>query len=184
MKFVYLNILIVSLVLIILAITSCSSINPEQYANQSPHFDFQEFFSGDIIAWGIVQDRKGNVIRRFEVSMIGKWEANKGTLEEDFIYADGEKQQRTWYFTNLGNGNYTGYASDIPDTAIGKTFGSAGNWSYTMDLPVGDKTYKVKFDDWMFAMDKNTIFNRSYIKKFGLTMAEVTIFMQKKLPSN
>ena len=51
-----------------------------------------------------------------------------------------------------------------------------------MDLPVGDNEYRVQFDDWMWAMDENTLMNRSDIKKFGLVMAEVTIFMQKAPP--
>ena len=161
-------------------ITSCGSIDPKNYAQQQPTFDFKEFFNGPIKAWGIVQDRSGDVIRRFDVTMVGEWEGNKGVLKEKFYYYDGEEQDRTWYFTALGNGKYEGYATDIPDTASGQTFGSAGNWHYTMDLPVGDTTYRVKFDDWMWAMNDGAIFNRSYIKKFGLTMAQVTIFMKKE----
>jgi hypothetical protein len=49
-----------------------------------------------------------------------------------------------------------------------------------MDLPVDDTTYRVQFDDWIWAFDDKTIVNCSYIKKFGITMAEVTIFMQKQ----
>jgi len=49
-----------------------------------------------------------------------------------------------------------------------------------MDLPVGDKVYRVAFDDWMWAFNENTLMNRSYIRKFGLVMAEVTIFMQRQ----
>jgi hypothetical protein len=48
-----------------------------------------------------------------------------------------------------------------------------------MDLKVGDKNYHVTFDDWMFLMDEKNLINRSYLKKFGITMAELTIFMQK-----
>ena len=48
-----------------------------------------------------------------------------------------------------------------------------------MDLPVGDTQSAVIFDDWFYAMDDQRIFNRSEIKKFGLTFAEVTIFMQR-----
>mgnify|MGYP001952303089 CR=1 FL=1 len=49
-----------------------------------------------------------------------------------------------------------------------------------MDLPVGESEYFVKFDYWFFAIDDTTMMNRSYIRKFGLVMAEVAIFMQKQ----
>jgi hypothetical protein len=49
-----------------------------------------------------------------------------------------------------------------------------------MDLPVGESSYRVKFEDWMWAFDENTLMNRSYIRKFGITFAEVTLFMQRQ----
>ena len=62
----------------------------------------------------------------------------------------------------------------------GTSYGNAFNFTYSMDLPVDDTTYEVAFDDWFFGMSEDTMMNRSYIKKFGITMAEVTIFMQKQ----
>jgi hypothetical protein len=52
-------------------------------------------------------------------------------------------------------------------------------WGYEMDLPVADDSYRVTFEDWIWAFDDRTIINRSYIKKFGLVFAEVSIFMRK-----
>ena len=49
-----------------------------------------------------------------------------------------------------------------------------------MNLPVGDKTYKITFDDWMFQMNDGVLINRSYLKKFGFTVGELTLFMQKQ----
>jgi hypothetical protein len=49
-----------------------------------------------------------------------------------------------------------------------------------MDLEVGDKTYRIKLDDWMWQMNDGVLINRSYLKKFGITVAELTLFMQKQ----
>ena len=49
-----------------------------------------------------------------------------------------------------------------------------------MDVPVGDTSYRLNFDDWMWAMNDGVIINRSYMKKFGFRVAELTIFMQKQ----
>ena len=63
---------------------------------------------------------------------------------------------------------------------MGTPYGNAFTFAYEMDLEVGDSSYRVNFDDWFWAMDSKNMMNRSYIKKFGVVMAEVTIFMQKQ----
>jgi hypothetical protein len=51
-----------------------------------------------------------------------------------------------------------------------------------MDLDVDGSTYRIRFDDWMWAMNDGVVVNRSYLKKFGFTVAELTLFMQKQNP--
>ncbi|WDE95313.1 DUF3833 domain-containing protein [Lentisphaera profundi] len=169
------------IILIAILLISCSSSSKLQaYKNSEPKLDLQEYFTGPIKAWGIVQDRSGKVIRRFDVSMIGSWQGNVGTLKEDFIYYDGETQQRTWTITKIDNKQYLASASDILGDAEATVEGNAMRWVYEMDLPVSDTTYRIKFDDWMFLMNDGVLINRSYLKKFGFTVAELTLFMQKQ----
>ena len=52
-------------------------------------------------------------------------------------------------------------------------------WRCSMDRNVNDKKYAASFDDWTWQLDSNVLVNRSYIRKFGLTAAEVTISMQE-----
>lgn len=169
---------LMSLITFLSACTGGPSL--DHYKNSTPEFDLQEYFTGPIKAWGLVQDRKGHVTRRFDVTMVGTWEGDTGTLEEDFDYYDGKTQKRIWTIKKLGDNRYEGTADDILNSAQGKLEGSAMQWAYQMDLPVGDKTYRVTFDDWMYAMNDGILINRSYIKKFGITMAELTLFMQKQ----
>jgi hypothetical protein len=150
-----------------------------RYAQENPRMSIKEFFSGNIKAWGIVQDWRGRVTRRFTVDMVGKWEGNKGTLTEHFDFSDGKTQERIWTITRISDTEYEGTAGDIIGKAEGETSGNAARWNYQMDLPVGDSSFVVRFDDWMWAIDENTVMNRSYIKKFGVQVAELTIFMQK-----
>lgn len=152
----------------------------DHYQSATPAIDLQDYFTGAIKAWGLVQDYTGKVTRRFDVDMIGTWDGDTGTLEEVFTYYDGETQQRTWTITKIANNKYEGTASDILDKATGETAGNAMRWAYKMDLPVGGKTYRITFDDWMFLMNDGILINRSYLKKFGLTVGELTLFMQKQ----
>jgi len=53
-------------------------------------------------------------------------------------------------------------------------------WRYQMDIPVNQRSYRIQFDDWMHQMHDDVVINRSYFKKFGFTVAELTLFMQKQ----
>lgn len=161
-------------------IPGCTSHSISDYSDTEPTIDFQNYFNGSIKAWGIVQDRNGKVLSRFDVVMQGSWDGDVGTLKEEFSYYTGKQQQRIWTIRKLADGTYEGEAGDIIGKASGQTSGSAVRWSYTMDVPVDDTTYRFKFDDWMWLMHNNMLINRSYLKKFGLTFAELTIVMQKQ----
>ncbi|MFP4312865.1 MAG: DUF3833 domain-containing protein [Alphaproteobacteria bacterium] len=161
-------------------LSACSGPSLEHYEGAEPKFDLQTYFTGPIKAWGIVQDRKGNITRRFDVDLVGSWEGDTGTLEEEFRYYDGKTDHRTWTITKISDERYEGTAGDILGKASGQVEGNAMRWAYQMDLDVGDKTYRITFDDWMFLMNDGILINRSYLKKFGITVAELTLFMQKQ----
>ncbi len=163
-----------------LMLSGCLGNTLEHYEGTKPQADIKAYFTGPIKAWGIVQDWRGRVVSRFEVDMVGSWEGDTGTLKEDFRYYDGSTQHRTWTIRKLADGTYEGEAGDIIGTATGKSVGSAVNWHYVMDVPVGDTTYRLKFDDWMWQMNNGVLINRSYLKKFGITVAELTLFMQQQ----
>ncbi len=163
-------------------LSGCSvAIVGSDYQQHTPTFNLNQFFDGQVKAWGIVQNRSGEVVQRFVVDIRGNNANGVLTLDETFEYdlGDGPKT-RIWEITQKSDGTFEGIASDISSTAIGKSHGNAFNFRYEMDLPVGDTTYLVQFDDWFWAFDDSTIMNRSYIKKFGVVMAEVTIFMQRQ----
>lgn len=164
----------------LIMLSGCGGKSLDYYNGTTPQADIKAYFNGPIKAWGIVQDWRGRVVTRFDVDMVGSWDGDKGILEEEFAYYDGKKQQRTWHITRLADGSYEGTAGDILGKATGATNGTAVNWHYQMDVPVGDTSYRLTFDDWMWQMNDGVLINRSYLKKFGITVAELTLFMQKQ----
>ena len=48
-----------------------------------------------------------------------------------------------------------------------------------MEIPVGQRTIEVQFEDWFWALDDSRILSRSYLQKFGFDVAEVTLFMER-----
>lgn len=168
---------------VVMVLSACGGHSLNHYEGQTPAMDLQQYFTGPIKAWGFVQNRKGEVVRRFDVVMNGAWTGDTGTLEEDFRYYDGKTQRRVWTIKRVGEGRYEGTADDIIGKAQGRVEGNAMQWAYQMDLPVGERTFRITFDDWMFMMNDGVLINRSYLKKFGFTVAELTLFMQKQPPS-
>ncbi|WP_052262378.1 DUF3833 domain-containing protein [Pseudoalteromonas luteoviolacea] len=166
---------------VLVLLSACqSSVQSDEYQNMNPKIDVFRFFDGQVNAWGIVQNRSGELVQRFKVSIDGSVNVQgELVLDETFTYGVGDGvKHRVWTIEKRGDG-FTGRAPDIATPAVGTVYGNALRWQYEMDLPVDDSTYRVVFDDWMWAFDKCTLMNRSYIKKFGLVMAEVTIFMQR-----
>lgn len=166
----------------LVGLSGCSvSVEGNDYKAVQPAFDLEQFFDGDVKAWGIVQNRSGEVVQRFIVDIAGKVEGDTLTLDEKFEYGVGEgPTERVWTIVKQSDNTFIGSATDIEGPAKGTSYGNAFNFHYEMDLPVDDTTYAVTFDDWFWAFDENTMMNRSYIRKFGIVMAEVTIFMQKQ----
>lgn len=166
-----------------LFIAGCGiAIDGKDYQRNQPVLDPTSFFNGKVTGWGIVQDRSGNVIQQFKVKLDGAFDGQgQLVLDEVFEYQVGDGlKTRQWIISRNQSGlSYQGKASDILDEATGQTFGNALQWRYEMDLPVDGSSYRVTFDDWMWQFNDGTVINRSYIKKFGVVFAEVTIFFQK-----
>ncbi|WP_033422840.1 DUF3833 domain-containing protein [Hydrogenovibrio halophilus] len=162
---------------------SCSAVPVDDYAGQTPKLDIMHFFQGHTFAWGQFQDRSGKVIRRFEVDITGTVSSHNGqrqlTLDERFVYDDGEKQTRVWEITETAPDTYIGTAGDVIGQAEGKAAGPALNWRYTLDLPYKDDSIHVQFDDWMFLHNDRTLVNRATVSKWGFKVGEVTLFFRK-----
>ncbi|MGD8430250.1 MAG: DUF3833 domain-containing protein [Ectothiorhodospiraceae bacterium] len=166
--------------LVALALLSgCAGMAPEDYAGTRPPFKLEEYFSGPVRAWGMFQDRSGDVKRRFTVDINGRMDGDVFVLEEDFQYLDGETDQRVWRIKRLDEHHYEGRAADVVGVAKGTVYGSALNWQYTLALETDDDTWHLQFDDWMYRMPDGVLINRAEVTKFGFRVGEVTIFFRK-----
>ncbi len=155
------------------------NMKPEYYKNTEPEIKIEEYFEGEVKAWGILQDRKGKVTRSFEANMNGKFENNILTLEEDFYWKDGEKQKRIWKIEKIDENNYIGTASDVVGKARGVSYGKAFKFEYNLMVPFKGRSIKIRFDDWIFKQDDKVAINRATLSKFGFKVGELTVLFQK-----
>jgi hypothetical protein len=166
---------------LVFVLSSCTT-KLEDYQATAPQLDIQQYFSGKSIAWGIVQDYSSKVTRRFCVELDGQWQGDEGVLKEVFYFADGEVTFRNWQLTKLKQGKYLGSAGDVVGKAVGQQMGFAFQWQYDLLVPIDGEEVKLSLDDWMYQIDEYRVFNRTKMKKFGITVAEITLFFDKELP--
>jgi hypothetical protein len=166
--------------LILLAsLSACAGIDVQDYASGTPALDLREFLSGDLRAYGMLQDRSGRMTRRFTASLQGTWNGDSGVLVEHFEFDDGESQERIWRLQHEGNGYYSGSAGDVVGMASGRVSGPVFHWRYQLDVPWRNDSIVVNLDDWLYLIDENHLLNRTTLTKFGFRVGELTLVIEK-----
>lgn len=160
------------------ALLAGCSASIDDYQNNTPALHLDQFFNGRLEAYGMVQDFRGRVIRRFRADIHATWNGNQGVLDEQFFFDDGEHQQRCWKLTKDGN-HYTGVAGDVIGTAEGVTRGNALNWHYTLAVTVNGKERHLQLNDWLYLIDEDNLLNRATMSKFGIPVGKITLSIHR-----
>tara|TARA_Y100000768_G_C23900199_1_gene644664 strand:- start:65 stop:592 length:528 start_codon:yes stop_codon:yes gene_type:complete len=163
------------LTLFLLAGCSNSDMKPIDFKDQKPRLIIEEYLSGNVKAYGILQNRSGKVTRKFVADLDGKWDGKQLILDEKFNWNDGEVQTRQWQITKIDDHNYEGTAEDVVGTARGYSYGPAFKFEYVLLVPVKGREIKITFDDWIFMQDEKVAINRAIMTKFGFKVAELTV---------
>lgn len=157
-------------------LTGCAAPNVSSYADTKPKLDIREYFNGKLKAYGTIQDFTGEVVSRFTADITGSWEGNVGTLDEQFVFDDGKTEERIWTLSVADDGvHFTGTAHDVIGEAKGEQHGHALNMTYTLRRTINGRELDFSMDDWMYRIDEDTLINKTSMKKFGITVATLTI---------
>ncbi len=178
------------LVALSLGITSCARKGVGTLDSHQPRLVLEEFFAGQSVAYGIFEDRFGNLRRQFRVNLSGQLYDSRLVLDEEFLYDDGERASRIWTIDRLGLAedgtvSYSGRAADVKVAAHGSQVGNALNWQYDITLEMSGMSLDVHFDDWIYKQDEDIAINRAFVTKFGVEIGSVTIvFIRGRTASN
>lgn len=156
----------------------------EEFKTSDQKLVLEDYFAGHTRAWGLFEDRLGNVRREFVVDIEGVWDGKQLVLTERFVYSDGERETRVWTLEKTGPDTYTGSTDNVIGEALGRTAGNAFNWKYDFNLQVGDSTWKVNFNDWMFLQPNGVLLNKATVSRWGIKIGTVFISFQKPAISN
>ena len=161
------NSLIPALVAACLALAGCSAGGVGQYADREPRLVPEEFFNGDLRAHGVIKDRSGNVIRYFNASIKAYWVDGVGTLEEDFVFDDGELSRRVWTLEPTGENTYRGTAGDVVGDGELTVAGNSMFLDYVLRVPYRDGTIDLRIDDRMYLVSPDVLINESQNAETG-----------------
>ena len=162
-------------------LSSCSTTSIKNIPSSPHELKIEKYFLGKSKAYGILFDRSGVPQRNFLVDLEGTWDEKTQmlTLDEHFVFDDGEKDFRQWKIKKLPNNQYSGEADDVVGTAYGESQGNAFHWNYVLKVAYKGSTIDLKLDDWMYLSEDNVLINRATMSKFGFKVGEILISFKK-----
>jgi len=166
-------------VICLLMLGACSSVSVQQYESNRPRFVAEEFFDGKLHAHGIVKDRGGAVIRYFSADIDAWWSDGIGTLDESFVFDNGERQRRVWKLKPEGDGHYSASAGDVVGEAELQVAGNSLFLDYVLRVPYGDDTIDLRIDDRMYLVSEKVLLNESIMTKWGFEVGQIMLVIEK-----
>lgn len=160
----------------------CSHNAIDDYAKNQPVLDVEGFFDGQLLAVGVVKNRSGKVIRHFKADIHATWQDGVGTLDEDFIFDDGEEQNRVWTLRPSDAESAGAYIASANDVIGEHSMSLAGNalfMRYVLRIPYGESSIDVAVDDRMFLVTPDHIINESVMTKWGVEVATIQLSIIK-----
>ena len=145
-----------------------------------PKLSIENFFSGNLIAKGVIKDYRGTVIRRFKATLDGTWQQNTLSLKEIWYWDDGDIQPRDWRWVKTSDHSWLGYADDVNGAAIGLVSGNITQWQYRMVVQSNQfGAIELTMKDVMYLIDDNSMINLIDMYKFGLPVGQVIIHIDR-----
>lgn len=166
------------------SLASCAALKGKpteiDYLEKATKIDIKKFFNGDLEGFAITQDGNGKIIATEAVKINGKWEENKGVVQQNFIYPDGKKDSRTWLITLNDDGTFDAVGHNVTSHGQGKQVGNTAQMIYGLTIPVNGVKKEVKFEDKMYLVDDKSMIAISSFKS-GYSYSGKTIISLKKL---
>jgi hypothetical protein len=155
---------------------ACTS--PPQIAVQpaEPPLAMEEFFAGTSDGEGVFVNSWTGTERRFRVVIAGLWDGKELILVEDFDYADGEKDRKTWRLQRQGPGSFSGTREDVVGQARVWTEDRRVRLEYSVELG----GWTVQFADVLALRADGTLLNRATVAKWGLRIGRVELVLRKR----
>jgi Protein of unknown function (DUF3833) len=142
----------------------------------APDITLEGFFQGRTVGRGSFSAPIAGVKRDLTVVTRGRWDGRTLTLREDFQFADGEKDVKTWRFTRISPGVYEGVREDVVGKADVRQVGNTIQLRYTADVRGKDGSVtRLDFADTIAPLDRRSVLNEAVVSKFGVPIGKISL---------
>ncbi|MEH0071940.1 DUF3833 family protein [Pannonibacter sp. Pt2-lr] len=151
------------------------------YATASQRLVLEDYFRGATSARGVFESKIAGVRREFSVKLTGTWDPKTFTLRlrEDFVYDDGEKDTKIWFFQKVAEDRYIGQRSDVLTPVNIGYQGDSLVFTYPVDVPLKDGSVALRFYDTLTQTGPRTVRNTATVMKYGITVGTVDLTFTK-----
>lgn len=176
-RFIYLSL---ACLFSLIGLTACSN-HSSSTESLKPFIPLESFFNGKLTAQGLVKNRQGEITRTFHADINASWTAEGiGTLDEQFLFDDGEKQQRIWTLKRQDSQHYSATANDVEGEHLLTVTGRHLKMKYPLSIRYKNKPLTLSVDDRLYIVNDSTLLNESTLKKFGFKVGSILLVIQKQ----
>ena len=141
--------------------------------------DYKKFFTGDIEYFAITKNAEDKIISTQTAKINGKWDENKGVVQQNFFNSDGSKDSRTWLITLNADGTFEASGHNVASEAKGRQTGNAAQLFYSLMLKTAEGKEEVNFDDKIYLVDDKSAIMVSKSKKKSGSIITTTVSLKK-----
>ncbi len=158
-----------------------STISWTNFASASQRLVLEDYFRGTTTAHGVFESRIAGVRREFTVKLTGTWDPRTFTLRlrEDFVYDDGEKDTKVWFFQKVADDRYIGQRSDVLTPVNIGYQGDSIVFTYPVEVPLKNGSVALRFYDTLTQTGPRTVRNTATVMKYGITVGTVDLTFTK-----
>ncbi len=167
------------LALVVAPLAGCATVPAPDAAFRDAPLQIEKFLAGRTRAEGVFRNTITGAERKLTATLNGRWNGSTLVLAEDFVFADGARDRKTWRLTKLADGKWSGTREDVIGTATGVQDGKSFRLSYEADLTSQGSATIVRFEDVLTQTAPNVVLNRAVVSKFGVKVGEITLTIRR-----
>lgn len=142
------------------------------FADTRPELAPEQFLSGDLEGWGVLESPFGALKSRFTVKANGEPVSGGVDFTETWTFDDGLVETLRWQIRTDGSKAYSGTEAKVEGEVKGERAGCAFHWKYTRETPQqGRDPVTLNFDDWFYLIDERTCIVRGSAGRLGVPFA-------------
>ena len=155
-------------------------MKPADFEKGNSKSDPVKFFIGKTTSDGVIENHAGKPSARIKTENEGTLKDGIIYIEQDLYFEGGKKNHRSWQLRPIDEHHVDATANDIDGTAHGLLYGNNFSWTFRLKLPQRKFIRHLRMSQNMYLMpDGKSMIIRSVLRKFGITVVQITEQFQK-----